>query len=259
MPRQGKRVTLGLVEDRTTLGWMWQRVLVFSGILLILFAAILAVRIVWEETWLTLREGPQMLGFSLAHGPGVILLLAMPLLVVWLAVAFITMVVSLLRRKRLSRGFWLTVACAGVVLGVSTLPATFWQWMFIERFAQSEHVADLMTYAAAEGNARTVRGYLNHGVPLEARNYEGSTSVFTAAAGGSVSVLELLSFAGADLNAVNSYGDSPLEGATENHHDAAAAFLRSKGALLIKGTPEQRKAASHAIVQREIERTSHLH
>ena len=253
-------MALGLLEDRTKSGWTWQLVLVFSGIPLILFAAVLAVRIVWEETLLTLREGPQMLGFSLAHGPGVILLFALPLLIAWLAVAFVTMVVSLSRRKRLSRGFWLTVVCAGVVLGVSALPATFWQWMFIERFAQSEHAANLMTYAAAEGNVRTVRGYLNHGVLLEARNYEGSTSAFTAAAGGSVSVLELLSLAGADLNAVNLYGDSPLEGATENHHDAAAAFLRSKGALLIKGTPEQREAASHAIVKREIEieRMSHL-
>ena len=54
-----------------------------------------------------------------------------------------------------------------------------------------------MTYAAAEGNVRTVRGYLEHGVPLEAKNYEGSTAAFTAAAGGSLPIVELLAAKGA--------------------------------------------------------------
>jgi ankyrin repeat protein len=101
--------------------------------------------------------------------------------------------------------------------------------------------------------------YLAHGVSQDARNYEGSTAAFTAAAGGSVPVLELLASAGADLSAVNSYGDSPLEAATENHNDAAVSFLRSKGAKQIQGTPEQRQAASHAIVQKQIEHQGHLH
>ena len=115
----------------------------------------------------------------------------------------------------------------------------------------------LMVYAAGGGDVRTVCGYCAHGVSPEAKNYEGSTAAFTAAAGGSVAVLELLAGAGADLSAVNSYGDSPLEVATENHHDAAAAFLRLKGAKQIQGTPEKRQAASHAIVQREIEKMPH--
>jgi hypothetical protein len=36
----------------------WQRVLVFVGVPIISFAAIFAGRIVWEETWLTLQQGP---------------------------------------------------------------------------------------------------------------------------------------------------------------------------------------------------------
>ena len=117
----------------------------------------------------------------------------------------------------------------------------------------------LMIHAAGEGDVRTACGYLVHGVSPEAKNHEGSTAVFTAAAGGGVPVLELLASSRADLSSMNSYGDSPLEAATENHHDAAVSFLKSKGAVQVKGTSEQRDAASHAIVQRDIERMQHLH
>ena len=51
---------------------------------------------------------------------------------------------------------------------------------------ESSHAPDLHTYAAAEGHVTTVGGYLTHRVLLEAKNYEGSTAAFTAAAGGSV-------------------------------------------------------------------------
>lgn len=235
----------------------WQRTLIFSGILLVSFAAVFMVRIVWEETLLTLRDGPQMVGFSLAHGSWAFLLFAPILLILWFLTAFVTMIVSLWRRRELSKGLWLTLAAAVIVFGVISLPEAFWQLMFIGSFAKSEHAVDLMTYAAAEGNVRTVRGYLNHGVPLEGRNYDGSTAAYTAAAGGNVQVLEMLASMGADLSAVNSFGDSPLAAAMGNHHDAAASFLKAKGAVLIEGTPEQRAAASRAIVQRDIERMSH--
>ncbi len=232
----------------------WERGLVFVGIPVILMTAILMLRFVWEETSLTLQQGPQMIGFSLAHGPGGVLLFGPLLLVVWFVVAFLTMAVNLWRRRQLSKSFWASLGAAVMVFGVLVFPPIFWQWLFVGTFARSSHASDLMTTAATCGQLRTVRGYLAHGVPPEAKNYEGSTAAFTAAAGGSVPVLELLANAGADLNAVNSYGDSPLEAAVENHHDAAAAFLRSKGALQVKGTPEQHEAASHAIVERDINR-----
>jgi len=87
---------------------------------------------------------------------------------------------------------------------------------------------------------------------LEGRNYEGSTAAFTAAAGGSTKTLQLLASKGADLNAVNYFGDSPLEAAIENHNDSAAAFLKAHGAVQIRGTPEQHKAASQSIVRKQM-------
>jgi len=60
------------------------KVLVGLGVAATLFTGMLAGRMVWEETSLTLQEGPQMLGFSLAHGAGAILFLAPILLSLWI-------------------------------------------------------------------------------------------------------------------------------------------------------------------------------
>lgn len=40
--------------------------LIAIGVPAVLFTAILAGRMLWEETFLTIQQGPQMLGFSLA-------------------------------------------------------------------------------------------------------------------------------------------------------------------------------------------------
>ena len=195
-----------------------------------------------------------MVGFSLAHGPGAVLLFAPVILVLWIATAIVVLVVSLLRKKKLSQWYWLCFGSAITVIGILSIPSVFWQWLLIASFAKSPHAADLMVSDAAEVDVVTVRGYLAHGVPLTATNYEGSTATFGAAAGGSLAVIEMLTSKGADLNATNLYGDSPLEAAIGNKHVAVASFLKAHGASQIHGTPEQRDAASKAIVRKEIER-----
>lgn len=229
-------------------------VLVSVGVAATALTAILAARMVWEETFLTIQQGPQMVGFSLAHGAGAVLFLAPVVLLVWILAAVIVLLVCLLRKRKLSRWYWLTLGSAIAIIGILSIPSVFWQWSLIGSFANSPHAADLMVYDAAEGDVRTVRGYLEHGVPLTATNYDGSSATFGAAAGGSLPVIEMLATRGANLNATNSYGDSPLEAATENKHVAVASFLRAHGASQIHGTPEQREAASESKVRRDIER-----
>lgn len=230
------------------------KVLVASGVPVVVLTALFAARMVWEETVLTFQQGPQMLGFSLAHRRGAILFLTPILLTLWLFVALVTMAACLWRKRSLSKWYWSTLASVVLTLGVLSIPAAFWQWAFIGTFARSQHAGDLMVYAAAEGDVRTVRGYLEHGVPLTATNYEGSTAAFAAAAGGSLPMIEMLMSKGTDPNATNSYGDSPLEAATENGHSNVSAFLKAHGASRARGTSEQREAATAAIVRRDIER-----
>jgi hypothetical protein len=230
------------------------RVLIYLGIAATAFTAILVGRMVWEETSLTLQWGPQMLGFSLAHGAGAILFLAPILLSLWILAALLVLVVCLLRRRSLARGYWITLSGAVAMIGILSIPPEFFQWLLMESFAKSPHAGDLMVYDSGEGDLRTVRGYLEHGVPLTAIDYEGSTAAFAAAAGGSLPVIEMLAGKGADLNATNLYGDSPLDAAAEHGHASVVSFLKARGAVQIHGTPEQRNAASELIVRREIDR-----
>lgn len=235
----------------------FQRALTISAIPVFLFAAILVARMIWEETSLTLQQGPQMIGFSLAHGGGAVLLLAPLLLVLWLVLALPTLIVAFARKRIYSKVFPTSFLFVAALLGLLSLPPVFWQWLMMPMFAKSAHAAELMVYAAAEGDVRTVTKYLDHGVPLESKNYEGSTAAFAGAVGGNVKILQLLAERGANLNALNAYGDSPLEAATERHQSEAIAFLKTNGGVLVKGTPEQRNAASEAIVHRAIEEESH--
>jgi hypothetical protein len=230
------------------------KLLLAFGIPAILFTVILAGRIVWEETFLTIQQGPQMIGFSLAHGVGGILFFAPLALSIWLVVALLVMAGCLWRKISLSNWYWSTLVSSILVLTLLSIPPAFWQWAFIGSFAQSPHAADLMVNEAMRGDVGTVRGYLEHGMPLTATNYEGETAAYAAAVGGSLPMLEMLASKGANLDATNLYGDSPLEAAIHNGNGSVASFLKAHGASQIQGTPEQRSAASQAIVLKQMER-----
>jgi len=207
--------------------------LIAFGMPAIFFATLLAARLTWEETILTIEQGPQMVGWTIAHiFP--FMFLAPLALAFWFLIAVIVLIASLIRRRPLSPLFWSTFAAGALVLGLFFVPGEFWQWAFIGSFARSPHAADLMVTDAAEGYTRTVRGYLDHGIPVNAREYDGSTAAHAAAVGGNVDVLNLLTGRGADLNAVGSYGDSPLNAAIEMKRTSAIAFLGAHGAKNIQ-------------------------
>ena len=58
---------------------------------------------------------------------------------------------------------------------------------------------------------------------------------------------------GADINAVNAYGDSPVAWAADSHQTVAEQMLKAHGGKCLRGDAEQRERASHAFVKREIE------
>ncbi len=212
------------------------RVLLFIGAPFILITSLVAWRIVWEETFLSLERGPQMIGFSMAHGPFVIFLLAPLAVLVWLIPMIIATIASLWQRKPLSSLFWTTLTLAITTLVLLALPPAFWQYVMIERFAKSPHAVEFMTEDAAEGYARTVGAYIDHGVCVDARGEYG-TAASAAAVGGSVEVLKLLRYRHANLNTIDSSGKSPLSDAIEMKRSAATLYLKSQGALEIKPPP----------------------
>ena len=60
---------------------------------------------------------------------------------------------------------------------------------------------------------------------------------------------------GADVNALNAYGDSPLANALEARHNKSqvVALLKEHGAKLIRGSDEQRNRVIEEQVRRDIE------
>jgi len=74
-----------------------------------------------------------------------------------------------------------------------------------------------------------------------------------AAIKGDTRILGFLVSKGGNINAVDRYGDSPLELAASRGNDKAAAFLTEQGAKRIRGDNEQRQKAVHDKVQEDIE------
>jgi hypothetical protein len=227
--------------------WIW-------GVSAICGSAALTARIVWEETVWTWRSGPQMLGFSLAHGSGAILLLLPLLLIAWVAVVVALIARNLLKRRAIQRQVWIILGLAGLVFGVLSLPYGLWQRVFVSRLVAKPHPGEFLTYAAATGDLGTVKALLSHGLSVSTTDRQGRTGLHAAAATGRMNVLQYLVSHRADLNAIDRFGDSPLEVASSGGQNQAAKFLTDRGAKQIRGDDVQRQNAIREIVREDIER-----
>lgn len=227
--------------------------IVLTGVVLMLGSLVLAGRLIWEMTWLTWQEGPQMIGFSLMHTTGVFLFLFPIGLLLWLLACLCTVLVWKLKRRRVLQQSWLTLTCAALVLGLLALPPSFWERVFVSRLAHSSHAAEFIVAAAGTGEDGVLRGLLARGVPINSTDRQGNTALHVAAAAGKPDLVTFLIDHGAAVNAVDLYGDSPLERASANHQTATMQILSAHGAQNLKGTAKQRDRATKEIVRRDIE------
>jgi hypothetical protein len=166
-----------------------------------------------------------MVGFSLVHG--FLFLLA---LFAWLLGPFGTVILWKLRRKSVLKRSWTAIASAGPSLALLFIPQSFLNRVFISQLAGSSHAAELLVRAAGvDGDGRLVQGLLEHGVNANATDREGDTAPHLAASAGRTDLVSYLIARGADINAVNAYGDSPVAWATDNHQTVAEQMLKAHG------------------------------
>lgn len=225
-----------------------------SGAIVCVGSAILVGRLIWEQTVWTWERGPQMVGFSLAHGSAAILLLAPFLLVIWTAVAVMLTIRSLIRKNRITTQRWVGLGFVVALFILLGLPVGFWQRAFISRMAASPRAGDLLLYAAYRGDLGTVRGLISHGVPVDATDHAyWRTAMHGAAAAGDLPILRYLVSKGASINALDRSGDSPLEVAAAANRIEAVRFLTETGAKRIRGDEAQRKQAIDDQVQESID------
>jgi hypothetical protein len=205
------------------------RWLLAIGLVALLGSGALAARLIWEQTVLTWERGPQNIGFSFLHGSGAILVFFPPVLVLWLAASVSYTLWRLLRRRPLSRVSVIVVVLSIGLVGTLWLPYGFWQRSFIGQLTSGPHVGKFFVYDAAVGDLATVKVFLAHGTPVDLR-VRGQTALHAAAVGGQTEVIKYLIAAGADVNATDSFGVSPLDVAISENHKEAAAYLSDHGA-----------------------------
>jgi len=228
------------------------------GLLAMPGSAALAARLIWEQTVWSWERGPQMVGFSLMHGAlgwfTAPMLFSPPILALWLVVTVAYVLWRLAKKRPLSRISLLAIGLSVALIGTLLLPYGFWQRLFVGRLAGGLHAAEFVSYAAAVGDLGTVTAFLAHGTPIDVRNHSGQTALHAAAVEGQTAVIKHLVASGADVNAIDRYGDSPLEVATSQKHAEAAKYLADHGATLVRGSDEQRQKASCEIVEESMAR-----
>jgi ankyrin repeat protein len=73
-----------------------------------------------------------------------------------------------------------------------------------------------------------------------------------------VKVIEYLVSRGADVNAMDGFGDSPLEVAITNKHNEAAQVLADHGGRRIRGDDARRRKVTEDIVRKDMESMERL-
>jgi hypothetical protein len=213
------------VVDRLPL---WLRIL---GVIAAPGAVFLAARLVYEQTWLTWRRGPQMLGFALAHSGLVFpLLLSALLMLLWCVTVLGRSLWALWRGKSVTRRRWAVLVLAIALMLVFLVPYGIWQRLAVGRLASGPHAVEFLTNAAATGELSVVKSLLRSGIDVNARNSDGSTALYAAVVGGQVQVIEYLLPQGADVNLRNKWANSPLHAAREMKRGDLITILLAHGA-----------------------------
>jgi hypothetical protein len=218
-----------------------------------LSSALLAGRLIWEMTLLTWERGPQMIGFSLAHGAGALLFFAPVGLLLWILACLCTAIAWKIRKKNVQRETWIALGAAALVFMILLIPSNFWDRIFAGKLASSSHSAEFLIHAAGSGEQGIVKALVDRGISPNATDREGNTALHASVATGRTEIVVYLIDKGADVDALNLYGDSPLERASENHQQQVIQILSAKGAKDIRGDEAQRQRASQEIVRRDIE------
>src|SRR5476649_1227823 len=188
-------------------------------------AVVAAGYVLWVDTLQAVRDGPRAGGFDLLTGMvgHVIPYGSLAIGIAWLLVVAIFAVMT--RSFGGPKGL-VPLAVLVAAWGVVILPQGLWVRLIAGEVAKGPHAAEFLASAAVRGDIATVSSLLDHGVPVDAVELiAGRTALYFAASAGRTKVVELLISKGARVNAVTSYGDSPLHAAVIHKQGDTAKVL----------------------------------
>ncbi|MFE6390296.1 MULTISPECIES: ankyrin repeat domain-containing protein [Nocardiopsis] len=108
---------------------------------------------------------------------------------------------------------------------------------------QTGRVIALAMDLAREGRTEELLEFLDHGLPVDARDEQGNTLVMLAAYHGREATVRALVDRGADVDLRNDRDQTPVAGALFKGEEGIVALLVAAGADLDAGTPSARAAA----------------
>lgn len=109
---------------------------------------------------------------------------------------------------------------------------------------QTARVMALAMDLAREGRAAELVEFLEHGLPVDARDPDGNTALMLAAYHGHAEAVRRLIGLGADVDLRNNRDQSPIAGALFKGEVEVVALLRDAGADLDAGKPTARETAA---------------
>ncbi|MFF5553214.1 ankyrin repeat domain-containing protein [Streptomyces olivaceoviridis] len=109
---------------------------------------------------------------------------------------------------------------------------------------QTRRVMAIAMDLAREGSTGTLVEFVEHGLPVDARDEAGNTLLMLAAYHGHADTVRALIALGADPDLRNARDQSPIAGALFKGADDVVRVLRQAGADLDSGTPTARAAAA---------------
>ncbi len=226
----------------------WARV---CGWLFLIGQTLFISRIVYESTVLTCVDGPQMVGFSMAHGEHSFFLLGLLFLPFGAFFLLVALVFGAVKRLRFSLREWVLMAALLVSFSFLFVPYRVWEHLdmtvctsgplgdaFLLEAARLGNLGQV-TRLVAEGHSvnrdsgsddtpLSVAFLLSKGANVNAHNsLSRDTPLMKAAYSGDTQMLELLIAQGADPCAINNEWDqeNAQRIAEKKHNQAAAEYL----------------------------------
>jgi ankyrin repeat protein/predicted membrane protein DUF2207 len=177
----------------------WVRILVLASLP---GTAALALRLVYEQTVMTWRDGEQMVGFALAHAYFLFyipMLLSIAVAHFGLACVLSVTLARRLRKLPTPRWNWLAVAALAICTVLVYVPYDFWMTTAVRVAGPGSHGASFLMMAAADDKLSLARILIADGISPNTMA-GGSTALDVACSSRNLDVARLLLRQGADIS-----------------------------------------------------------